>query len=358
MTRPPFPAGRNEPGSGKTPDTPDLSSLARRMIADRSPLAGLDKWSLALEGGSERDMPGEDPYARRSLIMALVAHGLLAAMLVLGVQWVTRETAPMQAELWGALPETAPPPPPPVEVPPPAPEPKPLPKPEPPPPKPVAKPEPDVKADIALKDERKKKKEEERLKKEEEKREREEEKRREDELRKEKLKEEKQRQEQLKAEQQKKLEAERAEQAEKKRQAELEKAIQRELEREREREREKALSDLMNKENQRAMGTPNPGGAGGINRDPTYIDRVIAKIRSNIVGTACDSLSGNPEAIFLVEQLRNGTVVKVAKRKSTGSSNCDDAIERAINKSDPLPTAKEGSYARELELNFKPKEGR
>lgn len=366
MTQPPLPPGRNEPGVGKAGASghgADPGS-GRRMIADRGPLAALEGWTLSLESGSDRDMPGEDPYARRSFLYAFLAHGILVAMLVMGVQWVTRESAPMQAEMWGALPETAPPPtppPPPAPEPLPKPEPKPLPKPEP-KAEPKPEPKPEVKPDIALEEKKKKLKEEKRLKEEqlkEEKLRKEQEKQealKEEQRKKEELKEEKRKQELAKQEEQKKREAE---QAEKRRQAELEKAIQRELEKEREREREKALSDLINKDTARvAGGMPQAGGGSGVNRDPTYIDRIIAKIRSNLVGSACDALPGNPEAIFIVEQLRNGTVVKIAKRKSTGSTSCDDAIERAINKSDPLPTAKEGSYARDLELSFKPKEGR
>ena len=57
------------------------------------------------------------------------------------------------------------------------------------------------------------------------------------------------------------------------------------------------------------------------------------------------SLDGNAKLRLVVDKAR---VLSMPK----------DAIERAINKSDPLPVAKEGSYVRDLELSFKPKEGR
>ena len=50
-----------------------------------------------------------------------------------------------------------------------------------------------------------------------------------------------------------------------------------------------------------------------------------------------NDMSGNPEAIFDVTQLPTGEVISIRLRKSSGQKGYDDAVERAILKSSPLP---------------------
>ena len=334
-------SGRREPGS-LGPSSPDAPLQGEKMTADREPVPAMGM-RFAMESLSEDQINVEaDPYAQRSFVLAALAHLLLVSMLFLGVQWVTSEPAPMQAELWGSLPAMPQAAPPVAEAPrqEPKPEPKPLPKPE---PKPQIKPEPPVKPDIALKDEKKKPKEEPKKpepKKEEPKKEA---------PKKEVPKKEEPKKEEPKKEETKKDEAKKDE---------LKKAEKLEQDKKREAERDKALADLMNKDSSRVLGNisaSTAGSGGGAARDPGYADRVIGKVRSNITGSGCD-VPGNPEAVFIVEQLNSGEIIRVSKKRSSGFPGCDDAIERAINKSNPLPRAKEGSYSRELELSFKPKE--
>ena len=334
-------SGRREPGSVGS-GASDAPLSGEKMTANREPVSAMGM-RFAMEGLSEDQINVEaDPYAQRSFMLAALAHLLLISMLFLGVQWVTSEPAPMQAELWGALPampQAAAPAEPPKVEPKPQPkiEPKPQPKVE---PKPQLKPEPPVKPDIALKDEKKKPKEE--PKKEPPKK---------DPPKKEEPKKEEPKKEAPKKEEPKKEDSKKED---------LKKAEKLEQEKKREADREKALADLMNKDSSRVLGNINASTAGsgaGAARDPGYADRVIGKIRSNINGSGCD-VPGNPEAVFIVEQLNSGEIVRVSKKRSTGFPGCDEAIERAINKSNPLPRAKEGTYNRELELSFKPKEGR
>ena len=72
-----------------------------------------------------------------------------------------------------------------------------------------------------------------------------------------------------------------------------------------------------------------------------YVGRIVAKIRGNIV--LPPDIKGNPEAIFDVVQLPNGEVLSVKLRKSSGHRGYDEAVERAILKSSPLPKADAGA---------------
>ena len=84
-----------------------------------------------------------------------------------------------------------------------------------------------------------------------------------------------------------------------------------------------------------------------------WIDKVRAKIRGNIV--LPPEIKGNPEAIFDVVQLPTGEVIDVRLRKSSGHRAYDEAVERAIRKSSPLPKPDAGmAFQRALELRFRP----
>ena len=89
--------------------------------------------------------------------------------------------------------------------------------------------------------------------------------------------------------------------------------------------------------------------------DPRYIESIIARIRPNIIPPA--DLKGNPEAIFDVVQLPTGEVLSAQLRKSSGNKLYDDAVERAILKSSPLPSPdRPDQFQRELQLKFRPRE--
>ena len=86
-----------------------------------------------------------------------------------------------------------------------------------------------------------------------------------------------------------------------------------------------------------------------------WTDKIRAKIRGNIILPL--DIPGNPEAIFDVTLLPTGEVLTIRKRKSSGHAGYDDAVERAINKSSPLPLPDDRSlFRRDLELKFRPQE--
>lgn len=84
-----------------------------------------------------------------------------------------------------------------------------------------------------------------------------------------------------------------------------------------------------------------------------WASKVRTKIRGNVVLPL--EVKGNPEAIFDVVQLPTGEVLSAKLRKSSGNQVLDDAIERAILKSSPLPRPDRSESApRAFELKYRP----
>jgi colicin import membrane protein len=87
--------------------------------------------------------------------------------------------------------------------------------------------------------------------------------------------------------------------------------------------------------------------------DASYVDKVRTKIKMNVV--VPEGIKGNPKAIFKVKQLPTGELLLVQLVQSSGYTAYDEAVERAIRKSEPLPKP-ERPEQRELNLEFKPQE--
>lgn len=88
-----------------------------------------------------------------------------------------------------------------------------------------------------------------------------------------------------------------------------------------------------------------------------YRAKITAKIRRNVV--LLPNVAKDARAEFLVTLLPGGTVLKVELKKSSGNPSYDNAVERAIWKSDPLPLPPDVALFnrfRELDLVFKPTE--
>lgn len=98
-----------------------------------------------------------------------------------------------------------------------------------------------------------------------------------------------------------------------------------------------------------------PAAAASAVADNSYINKIRAKIKSNVVLPV--DIKGDPEAIFDVAQLPTGDVISARLRKSSGNRAYDEAVERAILKSSPLPKPdRPEQFARDLQLKFRPKE--
>lgn len=117
-----------------------------------------------------------------------------------------------------------------------------------------------------------------------------------------------------------------------------------------ERETEKAeLDKIMRADAAKASAARNKAATEG------YINAVRTKVRGNLLRPP--GLSGNPEAVFEVDQLPSGEVLNVRLKRSSGIPALDEAIERAIRRSSPLPLPEKGElFERTLELKFRPLE--
>ncbi|HEU0234782.1 MAG TPA: cell envelope integrity protein TolA [Gallionella sp.] len=88
-----------------------------------------------------------------------------------------------------------------------------------------------------------------------------------------------------------------------------------------------------------------------------YTGKIVSKIRSNIVMPP--SVANDARAEFSVTLLPGGAVLSARLTKSSGNAAYDNAVERAILKSQPLPLPADVAMFnkfRELKLVFKPVE--
>lgn len=282
----------------------------------------------------------------RAFLFALGMHALLFAALWLGVSWKIQPPQSVEVELWASVPQTAAPlPPPPPQI-----DPTPVVKAPPAPPVTQPKPPP-VDPDIALE----KKRREDKLKADAQ--------QREAELEARKRKE---------REQQDKLDAERKKLAEHKRQEEERKKLAEQKQRDdkkaqeaADRKRQAELFDKRVKELAAMAGKTAPAGQPGTGTDARtagprgdsgYGARVQQLIRNNTVFDVPRDLAANPEAVFRVDLDPAGYVITLRKLASSGLPGFDEAVERAIRKTEPFPPDASGRPPRSLDIHHRPKE--
>ena len=231
------------------------------------------------------------PGRIRAVFLAVLVHAVFFSVIIFGVTWQSRQSAPVQAELWDKLPpapkakaaEAEPP-----KAEPPKPEP---PKPEPPkpePPKPEVKPEP-PKPDPAIAE-----------KLEREKR-------------------EKEKREQVEREQKKKEEAKKREKEETARKKREEEERRREEERAR-READKRAAEAAEVRKKEF---------------DSWVEKIRGRIRSR--ANVPDTVTGKPRVEVLIRILPGGEVLDVTVTRRSGNPTYDSAIERGIRSASPLP---------------------
>jgi colicin import membrane protein len=86
----------------------------------------------------------------------------------------------------------------------------------------------------------------------------------------------------------------------------------------------------------------------------SYGSRVSARIKPNIVFT--DDIVGNPIAEVEVRVAANGTINSRKLTKSSGVKSWDEAVLKAIDKTDKLPTDVDGQVPSSLIISFKPRD--
>jgi colicin import membrane protein len=262
-------------------------------------------------------MPRQPGGMGPGLLLALLIHAALVVALAFGVRWHASEPEGVEAELWAAVPQIAAPKavepePPPVRPEPPKPQPvlQPVPKPE-----PVAVPD----AQIAI-EKAKREKLELQKKKEEEK-----------ELADKRRQQEEQRKKELEDKRKKDLETQKL--------AAL---------------REQNLKRMMGQAG--ATGEPNATGTAtqSAGRSASYAGRIKARIKPNIA--FADTVTGNPIATVKVRLAPDGTIVGKELVKSSGVPSWDDAVLRAVEKTEVLPRDTDGTVPASFEIDFRPRD--
>lgn len=295
--------------------------------------------------------PPPSPGAGRSLGASLFVHFLLMVALTAGIQWQQDNSLSVEAELWSAVPQAAAPKPVEVEPPPPPPPPPALKQAVKPPP-----PAPDREAEIALAKRRKQLEEEKKLQeqKEADRRKKEELKKAEDKKAKLKAEEDKRKRE----EEERKLK----ERQDKERKDKELKKLQEQKDAKQAAEDAKKL-DALRKENLKriaglagATGDENATGTALRASGPSdsYGGRIRAKIKPNITFT--EDVVGNAPAEVEVRCAPDGTIVGRKLVKSSGNTAWDNAVLKAIDKTEVLPRDTDGRVHSPLIISFRPKD--
>lgn len=296
--------------------------------------------------------PPQPPAQLRALALAVLAHVLLLGALGWGVTWRHQadRTLTVEAELWSAVPQQAAPRL--QEPPPPPPQPVPAPRPAPPPPPPDTA---QRDAEIALA----------RQKKEAE-----------TQATQQKLEQEQKRRQKLEAEkkeaqkralEQKRLAQEKEEQERQKKAAEARQAKEKQLAQEARNKEEAARAEKELKAQRDANLRRIAGMAGATGSDTatgtaqrsagpsaSYAGKVAAKVKPNIVFP--DEIAGNPMADVEVRAAPDGTIQGARLLKSSGIKAWDEAVLKAIAKTEKLPQDTDGRVPSTLIIGFRPKD--
>lgn len=261
--------------------------------------------------------PRSADNASLGLSLSLLAHVLLVLALSFGVQWRTQTPPAVSAELWSSVPQVA------------APErvdpvertaPRETPRPPPTAERDAVPPKRD--ADIAVDKAEQRRKDKER-----------------------------------KAEQARQAEEDRL--ARKKAQAKAERDAQEQEQRDQE-QRERLHQDQIRRMQQQlgmtgAKGSSAQGtAAADAGQSAAYAGRIKARIKPNIVLT--DDVAGNPTAEVEVQVLPDGTIRDRRIVKSSGVKAWDDAVLRAIDRTQTLPRDTDGRVPPSLVIAFRPRE--
>ena len=329
--------------------------------------------------GRDPFMPRPPPGRGPALGLALLAHGLLIAALAFGVHWRNSEPTTMAAELWSAVPQAAAPravepepaptatpaevkkPEPTVKATEPAPPSKPAPRSAP------ALPDPKIAIERARRDETK------RLQAEQE------------QQRQMKLakavrdKADRQKADREKADQEKADQEKAGQEKAERERAELEKATRDKLrakealaqrktatdqadaaERVKGEQAAAAQSAAIREANLKRMlgqagatGGATDTGSAARSSGPSasYAGRIMARIKPNILFS--DTVDGNPMATVEVKLAADGTIVGKRLVKSSGVKSWDDAVMRAIERTEMLPRDTDGRVPPPFQIDFR-----
>ena len=272
----------------------------------------------------------------RGTALAVLVHAVMLVGLSLNINWRSMEPVGSEAELWAAVPRAAAPravePEPPVPTPP-------APRPEPPQPAARTEPPPPPSRDADIVRERREEKE--KL------------------LEKQRLEDEREAARLRKAAERKQelVKAEADKRQTEKREAEKQEA-QKKLDAERsariEQQRTENLKRIQGEAG--ASGAPGSTGAAAQSAGPSanWAGRVKARIKPNI--TFFDEAPANAVATVEVRLAPDGSIVGQRLVKSSGIKSWDEAVMRAVEKTEVLPRETDGRVPSSFEIDFRPRD--
>ncbi|MDU7589926.1 MAG: energy transducer TonB, partial [Acidovorax sp.] len=86
----------------------------------------------------------------------------------------------------------------------------------------------------------------------------------------------------------------------------------------------------------------------------SYGGKVAAKVKPNIVYP--DAVSGNPRTEVEVRAAPDGTIVGARITQSSGNKAWDDAVIRALHRTETLPRDVDGRVPSSLVIGFRPRD--
>ena len=275
--------------------------------------------------------PPRDSGTVRAFGLALLVHALLIVALTWGVNWKrSDQSTPFEAEIWSSIPVLSAPAP--LITPPPTPSPAPEPRPK----EPAAQPAPTIpNVDIALEKEKQRQL----------------------------LKEQKNAEQQAKKEKQAEL---KAAEKETKRLADLDAKKLADKKQATQLEAEKQLQALTSKQRQEALnrmmgmagatGPTNATGSAQKSSGPSasYGAKIKARVKPNIIFT--EMIEGNPSAEVEVRSGLDGTIMSQRLLKPSGNKAWDDAVIKAIIRTDTIPRDLDGRVPPLMIIEFRPKD--
>jgi colicin import membrane protein len=288
------------------------------------------------QAGLTRDpfMPTKPKGRGMALVLALLAHALLIVAIAFSVDWRNSEPTTMAADLWSAVPQAAAPQA--VEPPPTSPAvtkrtetavkpPEPVTPPQPTP----ALPDPQIAIEKAKREEAKREKAEQDQE--------------------DKLERQKQAAKDEAAKKDKALKAK----------AEQDKVARENAEKEKSAKADAAKQDAIRLQNLKriqgmagATGAATDTGSASHSSGPSanYAGRIVARIKPNIVLT--ENVDGNPKAVVELKVAPDGTIMSKRLVQSSGAKAWDDAVLRAIDRTDGLPRDIDGTVPSPMTIVF------
>lgn len=252
--------------------------------------------------------PPRERGTRRAIVFAVLTHALLFALLFYGISWQSNPPAGVEAELWSSMPETTLDAAPPPEVADKAESALPSPSPS-----------QSEQAEIALQQAKRK------------------------------LETQQQQEAQkIKERQQQATQEKKAREAERKQQlAEQQKMLRaqqqaQELAKQQRQARLSALQGIAghSPSTDGLTSASKDAGSGG-HSSPGYVDKIRRHVKSNMAFNA-DATDGNPQAVVAVQCAPDGSILNAQIVHASGNPAWDDAVLRAVQKSDPMPRDSNG----------------